>query len=84
MSQPTERQVLYALVAAGFLGVIGFLITGAAVAGAVPIWWTIVMGMALGTVAVWTAITWRQTARVLLTSVGLLVVWLVGTLLIRT
>lgn len=84
MSEPTPRQVLYALVAAGFLAVIVVLIVGAAVAGLVPAWWT-----ALGTGAwlaatIWGAFSWRRTGRLLMVSIGLLVLWFVVTLMVAT
>ncbi len=82
MSEPSPRQVLYALVAAGFLAVVAILIVGAAVAGLVPVWWSIVMAACLLAIAIWSAINWRRTAPVLLVSIGLLVIWAAGTLIV--
>jgi hypothetical protein len=82
MSEPTPRQVLYALVAGGFLVVIAVLVVGAAVADLVPLWWTGVTGSAVVAAAAWSAYNWRRTAAVLIISIGLMVVWTVGTLLL--
>jgi hypothetical protein len=83
VSEPSPRQVLYGLVAAGFLAVVAVLVVGAAVAGLVPTWWTVVMGAAVVLVAIWSALRWRRTGPVLGASVGLLVCWVIGTLLLR-
>lgn len=82
MSEPTPRQVLYALVAGGFLVVVAVLVVGAAVAGLVPGWWTGVTGSAVVVAAAWSASNWRRTGAVLIISIGLLLVWTVGTLLL--
>lgn len=78
--EPTPRQVLYALVAGGFVVVVAVLTIGGAAAGLVPTWWsaTLALGIAIG--ATWMAQNWRKTAAVLLVAIGLFVVWLVGTL----
>ena len=80
MSEPSPRQVLYALVAGGFLLVVAILVIGAAVAGLVPIWWTWATGAAVVLVGAWSAVNWRKTATVLLVSIGVFVLWVVGTL----
>jgi len=80
MSEPTPRQVLYALVAAGFVIVVVVLTIGAAVAGLVPTWWSIALAVATSTVAIWIGLNWRRTGVSLLLAIGLFVVWLVGTL----
>lgn len=79
---PTERQVLYALVSGGFIVVVAVLVAGAALAGLVPIWWS--MTSALGTlgVAVFAMARWRNTQAVLMGSIALFVAWVVGTLLL--
>ncbi|HJQ75932.1 MAG TPA: hypothetical protein VJ948_01570 [Acidimicrobiia bacterium] len=82
MSEPTPRQVLYALVAGGFLVVVAVLVAGAAVAGLVPIWWTVAMALGVVVVGWWAGVNWRRTAPVLIFSIGLFVVWTVGTLLL--
>ncbi len=82
MSEPSPRQVLYALVAGGFLLVVAVLVVGAAVAGLVPVWWSLLMATAAVTTSVWSALHWRRTAVVLLASIGLLVVWAAGTLIL--
>lgn len=82
-TQPTERQVLYALVAGGWLVVVAVLAAVAAAVGVSPVAWTV--GFALAWVmAVASAVrAWRRTGRLLLISVVVFVVWAVGTLLTR-
>jgi len=82
VSEPTPRQVLYALVAAGFVGVTLVLIVGAAAAGLTPVWWSICSGAALLAVTAYLLLRWRRTATALGLAIGLLVVWVVGTLVI--
>lgn len=84
MSGPetTPRQVLYALVAGGFVVVVVILTIGAAAAGLVPTWWSSVLALALALGATWIAQNWRHTAAVLSVAIGLFVVWLVGTLIL--
>lgn len=82
MTEPSPRQVLYALVAGGFVVVVGVLIGGAAVAGLVPMWWTIATTLVTTSVAVWSALNWRRTAAVLLLAIGLFLAWAVGTLIL--
>lgn len=82
MSEPSPRQVLYALVAGGFVVVVGVLIGGAAVAGLVPMWWTVATTLVTTSVAVWSALNWRRTAMVLLLAIGLFLAWAVGTLIL--
>lgn len=83
MSEPSPRQVLYALVAGGFLAVVAILVAGAAAAGLVPTWWTIVMALAVLVIGIWSAVRWRNTGPVLAVAIGLLVCWVIGTLLLR-
>ena len=80
--EPTPRQVLYALVAAGFLVVVVVLTIGAAIAGLVPGWWSAVLAVALVSAAIWMTMSWRRTGPTLLVGIGLFVVWLVGTLIL--
>lgn len=82
MSEPTPRQVLYALVAGGFLLVVAVLVVSAAVAGLTPSWWTGVMGVALGTLGLWSTLNWRKTSVVLLGSIGLFAFWAIVTLIV--
>lgn len=82
LSEPTPRQVLYALVSGGFLVVVLVLVVGAAIAGLVPPWWTITMLLGLSIAALWSAINWRKTAPVLLISIGMFAIWTAGTLLV--
>ncbi len=79
-SEPTPRQVLYALVSAGFLVVVAILVVGAV--GLVPTWWTVTMGLAVSGAGIWISLNWKRTAPVLAMAIGLFVVWLVGTLLL--
>ena len=80
---PSERQVLYALVAAGFVLVVAVLVVGAAYAGLVPTWWSVVAGVATIAVGGLSAVRWRDTRFVLLASIILFLAWTVGTLLVR-
>ena len=82
MSEPTPRQVLYAIVSAALLLVIMVLIVGAASAGLVPVWWTVLGGLALLLIAIWSAFHWRRTDRLLMFSIGLLAVWFAVTLVV--
>lgn len=80
---PSERQVLYALVAGGFVIVVAVLIVGAAYAGLVPTWWSVAAGVATLVVGGLSAVRWRETRFVLLASILLFLGWTVGTLLVR-
>ena len=82
MSEPSPRQVLYALVAAGFLVVVAILIVGAAIVGLVPPWWSVVMAAGLVLIGIWSGLNWRETVPVLLISIGFLVIWTIGTLIL--
>lgn len=84
MSEPTPRQVLYAIVSAALLVVILVLIVGAASAGLVPVWWTALGGLALLLIAIWSVFQWRRTARLLMLSIGLLAVWFAVTIVVAT
>lgn len=81
-NDPSERQVLYALVSGGFLVVVAVLVAGAALAGLVPIWWSMVSALATLGVAAFSMSFWRNTGAVLAMSIGLFVAWVVGTLLL--
>jgi hypothetical protein len=82
MSEPSPRQVLYALVAAGFVVVVIILTIGGAAAGLVPTWWSASLALAISISGTWIAQNWRRTATVLITAIGLFVVWLIGTLIL--
>jgi hypothetical protein len=82
LSEPTPRQVLYALVAAGFIVVVAVLVIGGALAGLVPGWWTGVMSMAVGIFAIWGVANWREIVPVLSGSILLFIAWTVGTLIL--
>ncbi len=84
MSEPTPRQVLYAIVSAALLVMTLVLIVGAASAGLVPVWWTAVGGLALLLMAIWSVFHWRRTARLLMLSIGLLAVWFAVTIVVAT
>jgi hypothetical protein len=77
-----ERQLLYALVGAGFLAVVAILIAGAAAVGLVPTWWTVATAAVWLGVAVVVAIDWRATRRVLSSTIVLFLAWTVGTLIV--
>lgn len=84
MSEPTPRQVLYALVAGGFVLVEVVLVIGGASAGIVPTWWSASLGFLTAIAVTWMAQNWRRTAEVLSIGIGLFVVWMVGTLILAT
>jgi hypothetical protein len=83
VTEPTERQVLYGLVALGFHLVTAVLTTVAAVVGLSPSWWTVMVGLAWAGGAAWGVRNWQRTGRLLGLAVGLFVVWTIGTLLTR-
>jgi hypothetical protein len=83
MSQPTPRQVLYGLVAAGFWSVVLVLTAVAATSGVSPGWWTAVLSGLLAVSGIWMALNWRKTGPMLVISNGLFIIWLVGTLVTR-
>ncbi len=72
------RQVLYALVAAAFHVVVGVLVVFGA--GVFPQWWTATVGVAWSIILVVGVSRWRRTGLVLGLTIGLFVVWAVGTL----
>jgi hypothetical protein len=82
VSEPSPRQVLYALVAAGFLVTVAVLVIGAALADLVPVWWTVVTAVLVLAVATWSALNWKRTWPVLLGSIALFALWAVGTLIV--
>ena len=82
MTEPSPRQVLYALVSAGFLVVVAVLVVGSALVGLSPVSWTAVMLLLLVSLATWSAFNWSRTGPVLLMSIGLLLIWTVGTLVV--
>jgi hypothetical protein len=78
----SPRQILYALVSAGFLLVVLALTIGAAAADLVPVWWTIAMLVVLAGSGVWGVLNWERTGRILVVSISLFVLWTVGTLIL--
>lgn len=82
--EPTPRQVLYGLVAAGFHLVVLALIVGAWVTGVVSIAWTLAMAVLWLAIIVWSAANWRRTIPVLLSAMGLFLFWAVATLLLAS
>jgi hypothetical protein len=82
--EPTPRQVLYGLVAAGFHLVVLALIVGAGVTGVVSIAWTLAMTVLWLAFVVWSAANWRRTIPVLLSAMGLFLFWAVATLLLAS
>ena len=83
MTPPTERQVLYALVAAAWFVVVAFLAVVAAVVGLSPAAWSIIFACAWLAAAALGAVHWRKTSRLLMLSLFVFVLWAVGTLLTR-
>ncbi len=83
MTPPTERQVLYALVAAAFLVVVAVLVVFAAASGLSPVWWTVVTATAVLAAMIYSGANWRATGRILGLSIGLFLIWTIGTLLTR-
>lgn len=79
---PSERQVLYALVAGGFIAVVAVLVVAAAYSGLAPAWWTVVTASATVLTALLATARWRDTRMVMLTSITLFLIWTIGTLLI--
>ncbi|HXV71785.1 MAG TPA: hypothetical protein VEB69_10320 [Acidimicrobiia bacterium] len=84
MSEATPRQILYALVAGGFVSVVIVLVIGGASAGIVPTWWSASLAFLIAVAVTWMAQNWRRTVEVLSIGIGLFVVWLVGTLLLAS
>jgi hypothetical protein len=82
MTETTPRQVLYALVAGGFIVVVAVLVVAGAVAGIVPTWWSAALGVVIVGVGTWMAWNWRSTGPVLLATIAVFVFWLVGTLVL--
>lgn len=82
--EPTPRQVLYGLVAAGFHFVVLALIVGAGVTGVVSIAWTVAMAALWLAIVVWAVFNWRRTIPVLLSAMGLFLFWAVATLLLAS
>lgn len=84
MTEPSPRQVLYALVAGGFLLVVAGLVVGAAVSGLVPTWWTVATGAGVALLSTWSVLNWRRTAPVLSGAIGLFLIWAIGTLIVAS
>jgi len=80
-TEPSPRQVLYALVGAGLHVVVAVLIVGAV--ALVPGWWTATTGVLWMAIAVVTVRRWRSTRLVLGLTVGFFVAWVVVTLAVR-
>lgn len=73
-----ERQVLYGLVSVGFMAVVAVLVVASS--DLVPGWWTVAMSALWVGSAVVGGRTWRRTSRLLTMSVGIFLVWTIGTL----
>jgi hypothetical protein len=80
----TPRQVLYALVAGGFVLVVIVLTIGGASAGLVPTWWSATLAFAIAIASTWMAQNWRRTGQVLSIAIGIFLFWMVGTLLLAS
>lgn len=84
MTEPTERQVLYVMVAGAWLLVVGVLAVVAWRTGLSPLGWSVAFAV-LWLAALGVGIRmWRRTGRVLLLSLGVFVVWVIGTLVTRS
>ena len=81
MSEPTPRQILYALVSGGLVVVVAILVVGAALVSLSPPWWTTTMAILLTVATLWMGLNWRRTGRILILGIGVFVMWVVGTLL---
>ena len=83
MSQETTpRQILYAIVAGGFVLVVIVLTIGGAAAGVVPRWWSALLALAIAVAGSWIGSNWRRTGYVLALAIGLFLVWMIGTLVL--
>lgn len=82
--EPTPRQVLYALVAAGFLVVVAILTIGGAASGLVPTWWSALLAITIALAGTWISQNWRSTMMVLVVAIGLFSMWMIGTLILAT
>jgi hypothetical protein len=76
MAEPSPRQLLYAMVAAGFHVVVGVLVIGSAPLA--PTWWTASMAVVWIVVAAILALRWRRTVLVLAVSLGGFIAWTMG------
>ncbi len=81
MSETTPRQVLYALVSAGFVLMVVVLAVGGAISGLTPTWWSIVLGLLVLSGAGWMVFSWKRTGHVLAVAIGLFLIWMMGTLI---
>jgi hypothetical protein len=82
--EPSPRQVLYALVAAGFLLVVAVLVVAAGVTGLVPVWWTAATAVGLTLLSIWCAVNWRRTGPVLAGAVAYFLIWAIGTSIVAS
>lgn len=80
--EPTPRQVLYGLVAAGFHLVVGVL--AVASASLAPGWWNIAVAVLWAAVAILVAMRWRSTGMVLGVTVTTFILWTVGAAIVLT
>lgn len=80
--EPTPRQLLYALVAGGFVLVVAILTIGGAAAGFAPTWWSALLAITIVLTGTWIAQNWRSTMVVLVLAIGLFLMWMIGTLIL--
>lgn len=83
MTEPTERQVLYAIVAGAWFAVVAVLAVVAGYVGLSPTAWSVAFGIGWFAAAIVATRHWRRTGRLLMLSLGVFVVWAAGTLLTR-
>jgi hypothetical protein len=82
MSEPSPRQVLYALVSAGFVLVVLVFVVGAALSGLAPTWWTVTVAVLIAFAFAWMARHWERTGPMLAIAIGLFLLWMIGTLIV--
>lgn len=83
MPEPASpRQLLYAMVGAGFHVVVGVL--ALASAGLAPGWWTAVVAVFWVAAAALIGLAWRRTALVLGLSMGGFIAWTIGAAFLLT
>jgi purine-cytosine permease-like protein len=83
VTEASERQVLYTIVAAGFFVVAAVLSVAAAWVGISPRWWSIGFGVAWLAAVITGFRTWRRTGRLLVLALAVFVLWAVGALMTR-
>lgn len=81
---PSARQMLYGWVSAAVHATVALLIWGAAATSLVPVWWSVLMGLAWLLLLVYGLLRWRRTGTILGLSNLFFILWVTGTLLVRS